>query len=61
MTKTYIERHYNYNFKMNQDLIGLIKLSENADEYILKIFAHLLSAEKIWLTRPNVLSLVGQI
>ena len=61
MTVDYLKEVFNYNFAVNKFIIKSIQESNPFLEKILKIFAHIVTAEKIWLMRLNGEDLSKQI
>jgi uncharacterized damage-inducible protein DinB len=60
MTHPYIQDLFHYNFAMNQRMIDQISTCHGDQKQMIIIFAHTLTAEKIWLMRLCQEDLSGQ-
>ena len=52
---------YQFNFRMNEEIISILEDNKKNSEKIIKTFSHLLKAEKIWLMRLKGEDLSGQM
>ena len=61
MNKKYLVGLFQYNFRMNEEIISILEDNKNNSKKIINIFSHLLKAEKIWLMRLKGEDLSGQM
>jgi len=61
MTVDYLQGLFDYNFAMNDLILKSIQEFKSIPDKTLTLFAHLLSAEKIWMMRLNREDLSKQI
>src|SRR4030042_5546553 len=61
MKKEYLVGLFQYNFRMDEEIISILEDNKSNSEKIIKIFSHLLKAEKIWLMRLKGEDLSGQM
>ena len=61
MKKEYLLGLFEYNFRMNKEIISILNNTKGNSGKILKIFSHLLKAEKIWLMRLKGEDISGEM